>query len=201
MIKTLSTNDIVNQTQAGNQLSINAVTRGEINHVVFAYGDNYEFSHSERAAPYAMSGDGAGDFNAVSYLASLGEKHIRATAYDSNGTVISTQEVTLFISDTATESITPIEVEASSVLGNNGPMMAFDQNHGTRWESVHDASNQRVEWLTMDLGAMYYLTDMEILWETARSNDYEIKISNDGVAWQSVERISALAHSMIYMMR
>lgn len=58
---------------------------------------------------------------------------------------------------------------------------AFDGNEATRWESAHGVDPVTVQ---IDLGSVYYITDMRILWETARAKEYEIWISADGVNWE-----------------
>ena len=71
-------------------------------------------------------------------------------------------------------------VEASSVKGDNEAAFAFDGNYNTRWESISGVDPQ---WIKVDLGHRYAVTDMRISWETANAKDYKIEVSDDGSEW------------------
>jgi endoglucanase Acf2 len=62
-------------------------------------------------------------------------------------------------------------VTASTSLGGNGAANAVDGNSGTRWESQF-ADNQ---WIVVDLGSVYDLTKLEVVWEPAYASKYEIQ--------------------------
>lgn len=66
---------------------------------------------------------------------------------------------------------------ASSVNNANGAASnGNDGNTKTRWESLQ---NVDPSWWAVDLGQEYYVSRVEIDWETACAKDYKIQISND----------------------
>jgi hypothetical protein len=68
-----------------------------------------------------------------------------------------------------------LAISASSALsGTSAP--AFDNNTGTRWESVHGVDPQ---WIQVDLGASKFVNRVRIDWEAANAKDYSIRISDD----------------------
>jgi len=60
--------------------------------------------------------------------------------------------------------------------------MAVDSNFATRWSSVF-ADNQ---WLQLDLGHERDVRGLEIYWETAYSDEYEIAVSGNKTNWTVV---------------
>jgi len=62
---------------------------------------------------------------------------------------------------------------------------AVDGEEDTRWSSkFHDP-----QWLTVDLGAPVALGRIRIHWEAAHARDYDLQVSNDGVAWTTVRQV------------
>jgi beta-glucosidase len=70
---------------------------------------------------------------------------------------------------------------ASASSGNAS--LAVDDNVGSRWESEAGVDPQ---WLMVDLGDVYQVSDMIILWETANASNYTVEISNDATNWSPV---------------
>lgn len=60
---------------------------------------------------------------------------------------------------------------------------AVDGNLNTRWESEHGPG---IQWLALDFGKAYEITDVEINWEAANPARYEIQGSNDNSSWQTL---------------
>jgi hypothetical protein len=60
---------------------------------------------------------------------------------------------------------------------------AFDGNAGTRWESAHALDPQ---WIYVDLGGSYNLTQVVLTWETASAKSFEVDRSADAVTWTSM---------------
>ena len=82
------------------------------------------------------------------------------------------------LSDTATAT-------ASSSQNSEGagpPSFAVDGNISTRWGSLF-TNNQ---WLTLDLGAVYSLSEVIIRWEAANAATYEMQGSNDNSSWTTM---------------
>ncbi|MBN8789824.1 MAG: discoidin domain-containing protein, partial [Terrimonas sp.] len=75
---------------------------------------------------------------------------------------------------------------ASSIESNAYPASgAIDGNGSTRWSSAFN-NNQ---WIYIDLGEAYNLTEVRLTWETARGLDFDIDISNDAITWITVQSI------------
>lgn len=62
------------------------------------------------------------------------------------------------------------------------PSDAVDGSMGTRWSSQF-TNNQ---WLTLDLGATYSLSEVIIHWEAANAASYELQGSNDFSSWTTL---------------
>ncbi|PVD51873.1 hypothetical protein DC498_12550 [Terrimonas sp.] len=75
---------------------------------------------------------------------------------------------------------------ASSIESSAYPASgAIDGNGSTRWSSTFN-NNQ---WIYIDLGEAYNLTEVRLTWETARGLDFDIDISNDAITWITVQSI------------
>jgi mannan endo-1,4-beta-mannosidase len=70
-------------------------------------------------------------------------------------------------------------VTVSSVTGANTGPRAVDGNGGTRWESqISDP-----QWIQIDLGSAFAITNVDIVWEGAYATQYKLQISNDATTW------------------
>ncbi|WGL18438.1 glycosyl hydrolase [Microbulbifer bruguierae] len=77
-------------------------------------------------------------------------------------------------------------VTASSAEGNYWfPEYAVDGDAGTRWSS--DFSDD--QWLQVDLGAVYSLSQVVLSWEGAYGKAYKIQVSQDGSNWTAAATI------------
>lgn len=72
---------------------------------------------------------------------------------------------------------------ASSSLGDNQAGRAIDGNRSTRWESVHAEAQS---YITIDLGSVYRVDSIKLIWENARAANYDIQVSNDGNTWSTI---------------
>jgi len=59
---------------------------------------------------------------------------------------------------------------------------AFDGNSGTRWSSAFSDP----QWLQVDLGTTASLSQVVLEWEAAHATAFQLQVSADGTAWQSV---------------
>jgi hypothetical protein len=66
---------------------------------------------------------------------------------------------------------------AGTTAGN-----AVDGNTGTRWSSAFSDP----QWLSVDLGATYTITQVVLQWEAAYGRSFEIQTSTDNTTWTSV---------------
>ncbi|GAA1643225.1 protein kinase domain-containing protein [Actinoplanes couchii] len=63
---------------------------------------------------------------------------------------------------------------------------AVDGNPETRWSSTFSDP----QWLSVDLGGTYRISEVELWWEVAYATDYRIEVSLDGVDWTTVRSIT-----------
>lgn len=80
------------------------------------------------------------------------------------------------------KSVTVSSIERAGLEGAN----AVDGNMGTRWSSAFSDPQS----ITVDLGAMEYVGDVVLYWETAYAKEYYIQISNNLSEWTNVAHIS-----------
>lgn len=55
-----------------------------------------------------------------------------------------------------------------------------------RWSSAYSDD----EWLAVDLGAMYEITEVRLYWEVANGKDFAIEVSEDGIQWNVTASIT-----------
>ena len=61
--------------------------------------------------------------------------------------------------------------------------MAVDGDDTTRWGSAW----QDGEWIAVDLGAVWSIRSVEVLWEHAHPSQYRIDLSTDGKSWKAAK--------------
>ena len=76
---------------------------------------------------------------------------------------------------------------ASSTNGANTAALAVDGNTGTRWESAQGVDPQ---WFYVDLGTVCLVHAVDIDWETAGGQNYEIDVSNDASSWTPIQTVT-----------
>ncbi|MEU7968157.1 discoidin domain-containing protein [Streptomyces sp. NPDC049097] len=59
---------------------------------------------------------------------------------------------------------------------------AFDGDLGTRWSASQDPNN----WIQVDLGSTYSLSEVDLLWEASFAKSYKIQGSTDGSTWHDL---------------
>src|SRR5882724_1500294 len=91
-------------------------------------------------------------------------------------------------SDQGATSDPPITADATTNLALNRPATAssveaaglepgkaFDGSTTTRWSSAFSDA----QWIYVDLGATYNITDMTLRWEAAYASAYQLQVSSD----------------------
>jgi hypothetical protein len=63
---------------------------------------------------------------------------------------------------------------------------AVDGNSATRWSSQFSDP----QWIYVDLGAVYNITDVKLNWEHAAGRDYQIQVSFDAANWATIATIT-----------
>lgn len=80
------------------------------------------------------------------------------------------------------KTVTVSSVEEPGLEGN----YAVDGNASTRWSATMYADPQ---WITVDLGSNYNISQVKIIWEAAYARDYLLQISTDNTNWNTVKTI------------
>ena len=80
----------------------------------------------------------------------------------------------------------PIKVKTAASSSSQGtnfiPMNAFDGKTSTRYSSNFNDG----EWLQADIGNLWELKKLRLMWEKAFAQGYRIQVSEDGLNWQTV---------------
>ncbi len=140
----------------------------------------------------------AGTVNAAPYswtFASLaqGSYTLKARAYDDKG---ATSDALVNVT---VGTVTPVEIGkgktivASSEETNNGTLLkatnANDGNTATRWSSLFADP----QWIRIDLGATYLISQVTLTWEAASAKNYTIDVSSDGSTWSTISTKTNMA--------
>src|ERR1041385_3208779 len=80
----------------------------------------------------------------------------------------------------------PVTVSSVQSGTSNTGNLAVDGNSSTRWSSA----SSDPQWIYVDLGSQYNITNVNITWETAYGKDYRIDISNDASTWTTIKTIT-----------
>lgn len=72
---------------------------------------------------------------------------------------------------------------ATATATSGNPLLAIDDNTGTRWESEHGVDPQT---LTIDLGQPRTFNTIQIVWEGAYAKDFAVSTSLDNATWTPV---------------
>jgi hypothetical protein len=81
------------------------------------------------------------------------------------------------------KTVTVSSVESGTSYTGN---LAVDGNTGTRWSSNHSDP----QWIYVDLGSQYNITNVNITWQTAYGKNYTIDVSNDASSWTTIKSIT-----------
>jgi hypothetical protein len=68
------------------------------------------------------------------------------------------------------------------------------QDPCTRWSSAYGLPDP--QWIYVDLGGIYSITQVNLYWEIARAVNYEIQVSNDAAVWTTVQTVTGNASSI-----
>lgn len=92
------------------------------------------------------------------------------------GTLVTASNIAL------NKSVLVSSVEEAGMEGN----YAVDGNTSTRWSATMYADPQ---WITVDLGSVYNVSQVKIVWEAAYAKDYLLQVSTDNTNWTTVKTI------------
>jgi endoglucanase Acf2 len=137
------------------------------------YGDTFELG----TVAWATSGNGTVDASGVFSGSSVDTPTVTASYGGITGNAVVAVHAEL--SNLALTG----SVSSSSQIGANSASHVNDGNTDTRWESEY-SDNQ---WISIDLGNTYDLSNMYIKWETAYAKTFDLQVSNDGSTWTDVQ--------------
>ncbi|MBN9141102.1 MAG: discoidin domain-containing protein [Micrococcales bacterium] len=129
---------------------------------------------------------GAGSWT-VTAPADAGVWKFYVTATDDHGN-IAYAPVSVTVTDPSGINVA-LGKAASASSAQDPAANAVDGNTGTKWGSALDGSwnGSDDEWFQVDLGAVYSVDKVKLLWEgAAYGRDYDIETSVDGVHWTTV---------------
>ena len=75
---------------------------------------------------------------------------------------------------------------ATATATSGNPLLAMDDNIGTRWESEHKVDPQT---FTIDLGQVRTFNTIQIVWEGAYAKDFTVSVSSDNVVWNQILKV------------
>ncbi|MBI4976531.1 MAG: DUF4038 domain-containing protein [Spirochaetes bacterium] len=128
----------------------------------------------DTTAPYSYT------WNSVA----AGNYSLTVKAYDNGGASTISSAVVITVSTSGMQNIalgkatTVSSVENTSRIGSN----AVDGNGTTRWASEHSDP----QWISIDLGQVYTISQVILKWETAYGKSYQIQVSGDASSWTNI---------------
>jgi hypothetical protein len=111
----------------------------------------------------------------------------RLTVTD-NGALTASDDVTLTVNPAATVNLAllkPVTVSSIEAVGTPGSA-AVDGVATSRWSSVFSDP----QWLYVDLGATYSISQVKITWEAAYGRDYVVEVSPNASAWSPLRTVT-----------
>lgn len=75
---------------------------------------------------------------------------------------------------------------ATATATSGDPLLAMDDNIGTRWESEHGVDPQT---LTIDFGQSRTFNTIQIVWEGAYAKDFTVSVSSDNAVWNQILKV------------
>ncbi|UOQ53941.1 Ig-like domain-containing protein [Hymenobacter cellulosivorans] len=135
---------------------------------------------TDTASPYSFSWTGV----------AAGTYSITAKATDNGGAVTTSAAVNVTVTGAPTgtnlalnKPTTTSSTEAPEMSG----ALAVDGNATTRWASAFADP----QWIYVDLGARYNVSQVKLSWEAAYGKDYLVQVSNDAASWTTVKTVTS----------
>ena len=116
-----------------------------------------------------------------------GNYTITAKATDNGGVTSTSNAVTIAVNGPASNLALNRPGTANSTLGDQSANRAFDADPTSKWESVHADATANIY---VDLGNVYDVSRVKILWENAFAENYDIKLSTDKVNWTTIKSVT-----------
>lgn len=78
-------------------------------------------------------------------------------------------------------------------VGSGGKAYDESSNEYPRWGSFYNSPTipavDNDQWIAVDLGARYEITEVRLYWEVANGKDFDIEVSDDGVSWTTAASV------------
>ena len=130
---------------------------------------------------WSVDGTGA-SIDATGLFSSTSKGFYTVTATNSSLTKSTTIDVLPANANLSVVAGVSATATASNSIAANTANLAFDNNAGTRWETVAGVDPQ---WIMVDLGGKKTISDIAIIWEGASAKDYIIEGSMNGTDWNT----------------
>lgn len=147
--------------------------------VPFYSGDNNTAEHIRKANMAKTTGAGIMIWDIASEYGDINAIYNTLGSICKGGTPVPQN---LASGKAATASSLELNAPVSVVAAN-----ITDGNYATRWSSAYADP----QWVQVDLGASYDINRVKITWEAAYATAYQVQVSKDGNAWDTVKAVSA----------
>jgi hypothetical protein len=135
----------------------------------------------------------------------FGATYATVNVYDTTTGVVPIKSLSNVNSVSLTLTDHPLIIEVSSIVGSGNvalnksatssssyaasyaPKFAFDGILTTRWSSTYSDP----QWVYVDLGSSYSISEVKLTWETAYGKAYQIQVSNDAINWTNIYSTTA----------
>ncbi len=149
------------------------------------YAREYDIYVSQNGSQYELAntvtdGKGSEETVAINKICS----YVKIVAKSGNGSNYQVKEVVFnegqLLSLNKPVETSSVSTNASTFVGS----LAVDGDLGTRWASLRGVDDN---WITIDLEKTALIDAMEIYWESACSDNYQIEVSDDNENWTTVK--------------
>jgi glucose/arabinose dehydrogenase len=132
--------------------------------------------------------DASSPYSYVWSNVAAGTYSITAKAIDNATGTTTSAAVNLTVTGTASSNLALLKPVVASSIENGGTPApnAVDGVPNSRWASAFADP----QWIYVDLGAVYSINRVRILWEAAMAKDYRIELSNDAANWTPVKTVT-----------
>lgn len=124
------------------------------------------------------------------YLIGQGEVVVRKCIYLDEAAVVDAGSTSLKEEEETEEIVNSLSFEktvesSGSIDEDNTETNAVDGKSDTKWVSkIEDAA-----WISVDLGMVYSISSLSIVWGDEYATSYEILVSSDNITWKSVHLV------------
>ncbi|HET6248728.1 MAG TPA: discoidin domain-containing protein [Tepidisphaeraceae bacterium] len=127
---------------------------------------------------------------------SPGSFTISASATDSLGTTNSSNTISSAAAAGIYYDLAAAYHSAAASINNAASGNVVDNNSSTEWTSGNVTSNPG-QWVYVDLGSAYNISDIKLNWDSAYAGTYKIRISNDSVNWNDLSSVQTGAAGLV----